>query len=78
MCGGFQENVVKTLGNRLENDTLETLTLAEQLDTNLTNLNVRIEGTNSSTLLTYNRLFVLSAFYYIFHNYEVVLLEKTM
>lgn len=42
----FQESVVKTLGNKLENDTLETITLAEQLSTNLTDLNVRIEGTN--------------------------------
>ncbi|KAK2856644.1 hypothetical protein Q5P01_005379 [Channa striata] len=37
------ENVLKTLGNRLENDTLEIVTLAEQLNTNLTDLNVRIE-----------------------------------
>lgn len=37
------ESVVKILGNRLDNDTLDTLTLAEQLTTNLTDLNVRIE-----------------------------------
>uniref|UniRef100_A0A4W6BWH3 Laminin, alpha 4 n=1 Tax=Lates calcarifer TaxID=8187 RepID=A0A4W6BWH3_LATCA len=42
-CGGFQESVVMTLGNRLDNDTSETLTLAEQLSTNLTDLNIRIE-----------------------------------
>lgn len=41
----FQETVVKTLGNKLDNDTLETFALAEQLSTNLTDLNVRIEGT---------------------------------
>lgn len=41
----FQESVVMTLGNKLDNDTLETFTLAEQLSTNLTDLNVRIEGT---------------------------------
>uniref|UniRef100_A0A8D0ABF3 Laminin, alpha 4 n=1 Tax=Sander lucioperca TaxID=283035 RepID=A0A8D0ABF3_SANLU len=35
--------VVKTLGNKLDNDTLETVTLAEQLSTNLTDLNLRIE-----------------------------------
>lgn len=35
---------MKTLGNKLDNDTLETVTLAEQLSTNLTDLNVRIEG----------------------------------
>ncbi len=40
----FQESMVKTLGNKLDNDTLETFTLAEQLSTNLTDLNVRIEG----------------------------------
>lgn len=36
---------MKTLGDKLDNDTLETFTLAEQLSTNLTDLNVRIEGT---------------------------------
>lgn len=41
----FQESVVKTLGNKLDNDTLETFTLAEQLSTNLSDLNIRIEGT---------------------------------
>lgn len=41
----FQESVLKTLGNQLDNDTLETLTLAEQLSTNLTDLNLSIEGT---------------------------------
>lgn len=40
---GESESVVKTLGDTLDNDTLETLTLAEQLSTNLTDLNVRIE-----------------------------------
>ncbi|XP_069017816.1 LOW QUALITY PROTEIN: laminin subunit alpha-4 [Embiotoca jacksoni] len=37
------ESVVKTLGNKVDNMTLETLTLAEQLGTNLTDLNARIE-----------------------------------
>ncbi|XP_060907248.1 laminin subunit alpha-4 [Labrus mixtus] len=40
---GESESVVEALGNKLENDTLETFTLAEQLNTNLTELNVRIE-----------------------------------
>uniref|UniRef100_A0A8D0A355 Laminin, alpha 4 n=1 Tax=Sander lucioperca TaxID=283035 RepID=A0A8D0A355_SANLU len=40
---GESESVVKTLGNKLDNDTLETVTLAEQLSTNLTDLNLRIE-----------------------------------
>ncbi|XP_023286258.1 laminin subunit alpha-4 [Seriola lalandi dorsalis] len=40
---GESESVVVTLGNRLDNDTLETFTLAEQLSTNLTDLNIRIE-----------------------------------
>lgn len=43
--GGFQETVVKISGERLENDTLQTFTLAEGLNTNLTDLNIRIEGT---------------------------------
>lgn len=41
----FQESVVKTLGNKMDNDTLKTFTLAEQLSTNLTDLNLRVEGT---------------------------------
>ncbi|XP_034999448.2 laminin subunit alpha-4 [Hippoglossus stenolepis] len=40
---GESESVVMTLGKRLENETLETLTLADQLSTNLTDLNIRIE-----------------------------------
>ncbi|KAM7367556.1 hypothetical protein PAMP_013845 [Pampus punctatissimus] len=40
---GELESVVKTLGNRLDEDTLQTITLAEQLSTNLTDLNMRIE-----------------------------------
>ena len=40
-----QEMVVKTLGKKLDEDTLQTVTLAEQLNTNLTELNLRIEGT---------------------------------
>lgn len=40
--------MVETLGNRLENDTLQTFTLAEQLNTNLTNLNNLIEGNDCS------------------------------
>lgn len=35
---------MKTLGNILDNKTLETVTKAEQLDTNLNELNVLIEG----------------------------------
>lgn len=41
----FQESMVKTLGNKMDNDTLKTFTLAEQLSTNLTDLNLRVEGT---------------------------------
>lgn len=41
----FQESVLRNLGAMLDNDTLETLTRAEQLRTNLTDLNIRIEGT---------------------------------
>ncbi|KAM3603251.1 uncharacterized protein V6R79_019351 [Siganus canaliculatus] len=37
------ESLVKDLGNNLDNDTLETITLAEQLSSNLTELNERIE-----------------------------------
>ncbi|XP_073348955.1 laminin subunit alpha-4 [Pagrus major] len=37
------ESMVKTQGTKLDNDTLETFTLAEQLSTNLTVLNLRIE-----------------------------------
>lgn len=40
---GESENVVKTQGNRLDEDTLQTVTLAEELNTNLTDLNMRIE-----------------------------------
>ncbi|XP_031717419.1 laminin subunit alpha-4 [Anarrhichthys ocellatus] len=40
---GESESVVKTLGNKLDTDTLETLTLAELLSINLTDLNLRIE-----------------------------------
>lgn len=36
---------MKSLGDRLDEDTLRSLTLAEQLDTNLTALNIQIEGT---------------------------------
>lgn len=35
---------MKTLGNILDNKTLETFTKAEQLDTDLSELNVVIEG----------------------------------
>uniref|UniRef100_A0A3Q4BIK6 Laminin, alpha 4 n=1 Tax=Mola mola TaxID=94237 RepID=A0A3Q4BIK6_MOLML len=37
------EAFVKTMGNKLDNNTLQTFTLAEQLNTDLTALNVRIE-----------------------------------
>ncbi|XP_008283859.1 laminin subunit alpha-4 [Stegastes partitus] len=40
---GESESVVKNLGSELDTDTLETFTLAEQLSTNLTDLNIRIE-----------------------------------
>ncbi|XP_034555452.1 laminin subunit alpha-4 isoform X2 [Notolabrus celidotus] len=40
---GESEAVVEALGNKLDNDTLETFMLAEQLSTNLTDLNVQIE-----------------------------------
>ncbi|XP_060947763.1 laminin subunit alpha-4 [Limanda limanda] len=40
---GESEGVVTSLGKRLDNETLETLTLADQLSTNLTDLNTRIE-----------------------------------
>ncbi|XP_040920787.1 laminin subunit alpha-4 isoform X2 [Toxotes jaculatrix] len=40
---GLSESVMEALGNRLDNDTLETFTLAEQLSTNLTHLNIQIE-----------------------------------
>lgn len=39
--------MLKTLGNRLDVGTQETFSLAEQLDTNLTQLNIRIEGSNA-------------------------------
>ncbi|KAM6915336.1 laminin subunit alpha-4 [Xenentodon cancila] len=37
------ESLVEMLGNKLDTNSLETFTLAEQLSTNLTDLNVRIE-----------------------------------
>ncbi|XP_055362152.1 laminin subunit alpha-4 isoform X2 [Betta splendens] len=40
---GESEAVVRTLGNRLDVDTQEMFNQAEQLDTNLTHLNIRIE-----------------------------------
>lgn len=40
---GKSESVVKILGDMLDNDTLETVTQAEQLRTNLIDLNIRIE-----------------------------------
>ncbi|XP_041831758.1 laminin subunit alpha-4 isoform X2 [Melanotaenia boesemani] len=40
---GESEIFLTSLGNKLDNDTLETFTLAEQLSTNLTDLNRRIE-----------------------------------
>lgn len=40
---GQLESVVMGLGNRLDNNTLKTFTLAEQLSANLNDLNVRIE-----------------------------------
>ncbi|XP_068198931.1 laminin subunit alpha-4 isoform X2 [Antennarius striatus] len=40
---GEAESVVQTLGNRLDNDTQETFNLADQLSTNLSDLNIVIE-----------------------------------
>ncbi|XP_034017555.1 laminin subunit alpha-4 [Thalassophryne amazonica] len=37
------ESLVKTLGDRLDEDTLQTFSLAQQLSTNLTDLNLQIE-----------------------------------
>ncbi|XP_061563469.1 laminin subunit alpha-4-like [Cololabis saira] len=37
------EDLVQTVGNRLDSESLQTLTLAEQLSTNLTDLNAHIE-----------------------------------
>ncbi|XP_047430027.1 laminin subunit alpha-4 [Mugil cephalus] len=37
------ESIVKTLGSKLDSDTLETFALAEQLSRNLSDLNIRIE-----------------------------------
>lgn len=55
----FQETVVKALGSYLDNDTLETLTRAEQLSANLTDLNERIEGSEQQTECSSNPLPVL-------------------
>jgi len=44
----LQERVVQALGEKLDNDTLQTFTLAEQLSSDLTDLNIRIEGTDRS------------------------------
>uniref|UniRef100_A0A668A1C6 Laminin, alpha 4 n=2 Tax=Myripristis murdjan TaxID=586833 RepID=A0A668A1C6_9TELE len=40
---GEMESIVKTLGARVDEDTQQTFTLADQLTANLTELNVRIE-----------------------------------
>lgn len=48
-----QESVVEALGSRLDEDTLQTFTLAEQLNANLTDLNTRIEGTREICLYIY-------------------------
>ncbi|XP_034068297.1 laminin subunit alpha-4 [Gymnodraco acuticeps] len=40
---GDSERVVQALGEKLDNDTLQTFTLAEQLSSDLTDLNIRIE-----------------------------------
>lgn len=39
-----QESVVNSLGDRVDDDTLQSVTLADELTTNLTALNVLIEG----------------------------------
>lgn len=39
---------MQALGEKLDNDTLQTFTLAEQLSSDLTDLNIRIEGTDRS------------------------------
>lgn len=45
---------MKTLGNILDNKTLETVTTAEQLITGLSELNVLIEGTVNLPFIRYN------------------------
>lgn len=39
-----QESVVKSLGDRVDDDTLQSFTLADELTTNLTALKVLIKG----------------------------------
>lgn len=55
--------MVKALGSYLDNGTLETLTRAEQLSANLTDLNERIEGTEqhrwSAAQLTFRSCLLL-------------------
>lgn len=63
----FQESVVKILGKKLDQKTLETLTMAEQLNTNLTDLNVRIEGTNQVQLAIIYVWFFLKLLFYSNH-----------
>lgn len=54
---------MKALGSYLDNGTLETLTRAEQLSANLTDLNERIEGTEqhrwSAAQLTFRSCLLL-------------------
>ena len=45
VCVCLQEAVVKALSERLGESTLRSFLLAEQLSSNLTSLNVLIEGT---------------------------------
>lgn len=62
----LQETVVKTLGNELDHNTLETFTLAEQLSTNLTDLNVRIEGTTLSWVVPLGNKYYWWSFWGLF------------
>lgn len=64
----FQESVVEALGNKLDNDTLETFELAEQLSTNLTDLNLEIEGkaalTTDAVLSSRSHVFPVTIYFY--------------
>lgn len=63
----FQESVLKILVKNLDKKTLETHTVAEQLNTNLTDLNVRIEGTHQVQLAVIYVWFFLKLLFYSNH-----------
>ena len=52
-----QESVVKSMGDRVDEDTLQSVTLADELTTNLTTLNVLLEGNFRSAKATLLCLF---------------------